>query len=100
MSSQSKKDVIGDNIEELRKQALADTSVLVMNLLIELGHEFETDEGMAVFFKNRVKSIVHQGTTTLLLDGKEICAYKEPLFSYFGRGRKQIKIKTGFTRLI
>lgn len=68
---------IETNLVDLQRQQEAMIAEKVMSCLSSKGFTFDTEHDMKLFFKNRIKGTVSEdGTTTLSLDGTDICAYK------------------------
>lgn len=61
--------------QKLQENYQADVLAKVILALNKKGFEMQTEEEFNHLFRERLKKSIHEGITTMTIDGVEICAY-------------------------
>lgn len=75
MAKNNKRIPIDYFTEKLQEQYQQDLLVKVIEVLAKKGFPMETEEEFNHLFRERLKKSVHEGMTTMSIDGVAICAY-------------------------
>lgn len=81
MNKTQLKRFIKENQSDLKNKSDAMITERLINILTNKGFNFDSEHDMHMFFKNRVKSRIDNGKTTIMVDGMEILVYSNPIYA-------------------